>query len=169
MMIKLGVSTTKIEYSTQIYMINQNVYHLCSWWASWNFYTTVITRSLKCMSKWAHSTWLTTWLVQNARKQSYAAKAALLFLFANEMKWGSTWKKVIFGIIKRKTWSKCYCRAPKRKQFTTIKRKVKNNRIILETLTSFTSTTKQNKKDNSYIPGGFSTKIMMQNDGELPF
>ena len=37
-------------------------------------------------------------------------KADLLFLFVNEMKWGSTWKKVIYGIIKRKIWSKCYCR-----------------------------------------------------------
>ena len=29
MMIKSGVSTTKIKYSTQKYMIDQNVYHLC--------------------------------------------------------------------------------------------------------------------------------------------
>ena len=29
MVIKLGVSTTKIKYLTEIYMIDQNVYHLC--------------------------------------------------------------------------------------------------------------------------------------------
>ena len=35
-------------------------------------------------------------------------KADLLFLFVNEMR--GTWKKVIYGIIKRKIWPKCYCR-----------------------------------------------------------
>ena len=29
MMIKLGVSTTKIKYSTQKHMIDQKIYHLC--------------------------------------------------------------------------------------------------------------------------------------------
>ena len=29
MVIKLGLSTTKIKYLTGIYMISQNVYHLC--------------------------------------------------------------------------------------------------------------------------------------------
>ena len=40
------------------------------------------------------------------QKRVYVAKADLLFLFVNEMEW----KKVIYGIIKRKIWSKCYCR-----------------------------------------------------------
>ena len=56
-------------------------------------------------------------------------------------------------------WSKCYCRTPKVKQFITIKCKVQNNRKIQETQTSVTSTTKA-EQDNSYIPGGFSTKII---------
>ena len=43
-------------------------------------------------------------------KRVYVAKADLLFLFLNEMKCEGTWKKVIYGIIKRKIWSKCYCR-----------------------------------------------------------
>ena len=47
-----------------------------------------------------------------------------------------------FGIINRKMWSKCYCRTSKRKQFTTIKYKMQNNRKIQETQTSVTSTTK---------------------------
>ena len=29
MVIKLGLSTTKIKYLTGMYMISQNVYHLC--------------------------------------------------------------------------------------------------------------------------------------------
>ena len=43
-------------------------------------------------------------------KRVYVAKSDLIFLFVNEMKRGCTWKKVIYGIIKRKIWSKCYCR-----------------------------------------------------------
>ena len=43
-------------------------------------------------------------------KRVYVAKADLLFLFVNEMKLGGTWKKVIYGIIKHKIWSKFYCR-----------------------------------------------------------
>ena len=50
---------------------------------------------------------------------------------SNEMR--EHMKKVIFGIIKRKMWSKCYCRTDY---------KVQNNRIIQETQTSATSTTK---------------------------
>ena len=94
---------------------------------------------------------LTTWFGQHARKESYVAKADLLFLFVNEMKWGSTWKKVIFGIIKRKIWSKCYCRTLKRKQFSTIKCKVQNNCKI--------QTTKA-EQANSYIPGGCFKEII---------
>ena len=78
-------------------------------------------------------------LTQN-QNESFVVKADLLFLFVNLVKRGSTWKKVIFGIIKRKMWSKCYCR--KEKQFTTIKCKVQNNRKIQETQTSVASTTK---------------------------
>ena len=55
MMMKLSVSTTKIKYSTQIYMIDQNVYDLFFVASLMKFYTTVITRSLKCMPMWAHS------------------------------------------------------------------------------------------------------------------
>ena len=75
-------------------------------------------------------------------KRVHVAKADLLFLFVNIMKSGNTWKKVIFGIIKRKMWPKCYCRTPKRKQSTTTKCNVQNNRKIQETQTGVTSTTK---------------------------
>ena len=51
-------------------------------------------------------------------------------------------EKVIFGVIKRKMWSKCYCGTLKRKQFTIIKCKVQNNRKILKTQTNVASTTK---------------------------
>ena len=76
-------------------------------------------------------------------------KADLLFLFVNEMKWGGTWKKVIYGIIKRKIWPKCYCRTQQQKT-----KKCKKRRQVLRQLW------KLNKKGNSYIPGGFSTKII---------
>ena len=57
-------------------------------------------------------------------------------------------------------WSKCYCRTPKRKQFTTIKCKVQNNRKIQKGRQVLRQLRQQNKKGNSYIPGGFSTKII---------
>ena len=41
MVIRLDVSTTKIKYLTEIYMIDQNVYHLCS--------------TVSFMSTWARS------------------------------------------------------------------------------------------------------------------
>ena len=86
---------------------------------------------------------LTTWFGRNTRKESYAAKSDLLFLFANQMKWVSTWKKVIFGIIKRKMWSKCYCRTSKRKQFTTIKCKVQINRNADKCYVNYESRTRK--------------------------
>ena len=89
---------------------------------------------------------LTTWFGQNTWKESYVAKADLLFLFANKMKWGSTWKKVISVIIKPKMWSKCYCRTSKRIQFTTIKYKVQNKR--------------KKRRQVLHQLWGFSTKII---------
>ena len=94
MMIKLGVSTAKIKYSTQIYMIDQNVSHLCFVMSFVNFFTRLWSPDLlnACQSGLTQKS-LTTWFGQNARKESDVAKADLLFLFANPMKWGSTWKK----------------------------------------------------------------------------
>ena len=108
MMIKLGVSTTKIKYLTQIYMIDQNV----SWRASCQ---SGVTQN--------QNESINNMICSKCLKRVFVAKADLLFLFVNAMKWGSSWKKVIFGIIKSKMWSKCYCRTLKRKQFTTIKYK----------------------------------------------
>ena len=89
---------------------------------------------------------LTTWFGQNARKESSEAKADLLFLFANQVKWGSTWKNVIFGIIKRKMSFKCYSNEK-------ITEKYKKSKQALRHLR------KLNKKGNSF-PGRFSTNII---------
>ena len=78
-------------------------------------------------------------------KRVNVAKADLLFLFVNEMKWGGTWKKVTYGIIKRKLWSKCYCRS--QMQGANITKKYKKRRQVLRQLW------KLNKKGNSYITG----------------
>ena len=61
-------------------------------------------------------------------------------------------RKTLFGIIKRKMWSKCYCRTSKRKQFTTIKCKVQDNRKIEETQTSVTSTTEAEQERQFIYP-----------------
>ena len=61
MVIKLGLSTTKIKYLTGIYMISQNFYHLC--FAASNVGPIKIRTS-----------------------PSTTTKADLLFLFVNEMK-----------------------------------------------------------------------------------
>ena len=73
MVIKLGVSTTKIKYLTEIYMIDQNVYHLCF--------------VVSFMSMWAHSkSERVNMIWSKCLKRVYVVKADLLFLFVNEMK-----------------------------------------------------------------------------------
>ena len=62
MVIKFGLSTTKIKYLTGIYMISQNVYHLC------------FTANVNVGPRKIRMSPLTT------------TKADLLFLFVNEMK-----------------------------------------------------------------------------------
>ena len=133
MMIKLGVSTTKIKYLTKYI---------------WSIKMFRGDLRVKVGLTQNQNESINNMIWSKCPKRVYVAKADLLFLFVNEMKWGSTWKKVIFGIIKRKMWSKCYCRTLKRKQFTTIKCKVQNNRKIQEMLRQLR---KQNKKGNSQV------------------
>ena len=75
---------------------------------------------------------------------------------SNEMR--EHMEEVIYGIIKRKMWSKCYCRTSKSLRLSNtrckITEKYTKRRQVLRQLR------KQNKKGNSYTPGGFSTKII---------
>ena len=149
MMIKFGVSTTKLKYSTQIWLIK--MFTIC---VSWRLHVNLDPLKIRTSP-------LTTWFGQNARKESYVAKADLLILFANQMNWGSTWKKVMFGIIKRKMWSKCYCSTPKRQQFTIIKCKVQNNWKIQKTQTSVTSTYESRTKKVIHSQVDFQQKLSL--------
>ena len=67
---KSWLSTTKIKYLTQIYMIDQNVYHLC-------FVASFVNVG-------SHES-INNMIWSKCPKRVYVAKADLLFLFVNEM------------------------------------------------------------------------------------
>ena len=94
--------------------------------------------SLKCMSKWAQLNMINNMTWSKCPKRIFCSKSRFVISVCESNEIREHMEESHFWNHKHKMWSKCYCR----KQFTTIKCKVKKNRKIQETQTSVTSTTK---------------------------